>query len=272
MVDVDLARGRPSPRSSRSRAWSSARSRSILPCRIRRRYETSSSSFVSSSISCLRSSSESEREIGKRFHVSLSSAGGSAPSQAEGDPRVNLSLRLRPLASVPSVSHDLLDQLAQLGLELDRQLLGLALGVDVDERLVRVGQHLRPAALVEDLDPVEQVDLAVAQALGERRASPCPSATTGTGPAGGRACSPAARRRAPRAAARPARAARAACRGSPRRRRPAGTPGRRSRRRRRRRRSRRRRPRPWSARRARPACGSPRARCPRRARRPGSSR
>ena len=42
----------------------------------------------------------------------------------------------------------------------------------------------------------------------------------------------AARRRAPRAAGRPARAARAACRGSRRRRRRAGTPGRRSRRRR----------------------------------------
>src|SRR5581483_6011184 len=40
------------------RATSSARRMSILPCRIRRRYETSCSSFVYSSIRCFRSSSD----------------------------------------------------------------------------------------------------------------------------------------------------------------------------------------------------------------------
>ena len=80
---------------------------------------------------------------------------GALRSKAAGDPRVNLSLRFRPLASAPFALHDLLDELAQLRLELDRELLGLALGVDVHERLVRVREHLRPAALVEDLDPVE---------------------------------------------------------------------------------------------------------------------
>ena len=56
----------------------------------------------------------------------------------------------------------------------------VALRVEVDDRLVRVGQHLRPAALVEDLDPVEQVDLAVLQPLGEDAHDECPSAPTGT--------------------------------------------------------------------------------------------
>src|SRR5919197_5533732 len=61
------------PPVSRSRAWSSARSRSIFPCRMRLRYETSCSSLVSSSMSRLRSSSESEARSGKASTEVLSS-------------------------------------------------------------------------------------------------------------------------------------------------------------------------------------------------------
>src|SRR4051794_8619540 len=60
---------------------------------------------------------------------------------------------------------DLLDHRAELVLELFRALCRRSFGVDVDHRFVRVGQDLRPAALVEDLDPVEQVDPAVTQLL-----------------------------------------------------------------------------------------------------------
>ena len=48
----------------------------------------------------------------------------------------------------------------QLGLELaSESSLVFALGVDVDERFVGIGQNLRPAAFVEHLDPVCQVEL-----------------------------------------------------------------------------------------------------------------
>src|SRR5207248_8278062 len=52
------------PSVSCRRATSSARRMSILPCRSRRRYETSCSSWVSSSISFLRSSSDSVARSG----------------------------------------------------------------------------------------------------------------------------------------------------------------------------------------------------------------
>ena len=52
-------------------------------------------------------------------------------------------------------------------LERLRVFLRLALRVDVHERLVGVGQDLRPAALVEDLDAVHQVELLVTQPLSQ---------------------------------------------------------------------------------------------------------
>ena len=121
----------------------------------------------------------------------------------------------------------------------------------------RCGRAARPGPgstsaqprVVDHLDPVGQVELAAFQPLGRARASRGPSAPTGRQAGGGRRWSAAARRRAPRAAGRPARAARAACRGSRPRRRRAGTPGRRRHLRLRPRRRRRpRRPRPASAR------------------------
>src|SRR5436190_1718815 len=60
--------------------------------------------------------------------------------------------------------HDPLDDSPELRLEVLRLLLAATLGVDVDDRLVRVGQHLCPAALLEDLDPVHEVDVAVVEA------------------------------------------------------------------------------------------------------------
>ena len=87
--------------------------------------------------------------------------------------------------------------------QLVRSLARPALCVEVDDRLVRVRQHLRPPALVEHLDPVEQIELAVAQPLGEHahdRALQRPRARQARG---GRACSRAARRRGRRAASAP---------------------------------------------------------------------
>src|SRR5712691_1753935 len=63
--------------------------------------------------------------------------------------------------------HDLLDESAVLLLQGAGVLLRAALRVQVDERLVRVREDLRPASLVEDLDPVHQLELAVLEALGE---------------------------------------------------------------------------------------------------------
>src|SRR5204862_6290922 len=120
------------------------RRRSILPCRIRRRYETSFSSWVRSSIRRLRSSSESEARSGNastEVHSSEERALLVHPAAAR---RVNLSLRLRLRLRLRCRSggrvaqprgrfrfrtlglHDLLDEPAQLGLELGRSLLRLA--------------------------------------------------------------------------------------------------------------------------------------------------
>src|SRR6266700_2501796 len=63
--------------------------------------------------------------------------------------------------------HDPLNHRVQLGLESLRVLLGVPLGVDVHERFVGVGQNLGPAAFLEDLDPVRQIELPVAQPLTE---------------------------------------------------------------------------------------------------------
>src|SRR5215204_5936369 len=63
--------------------------------------------------------------------------------------------------------HRLFHQGEELLLEPLGIRLGLALGVDVDEGLVRVGQHLDPARLLEDLDPVERVDLLPFRPLGD---------------------------------------------------------------------------------------------------------
>src|SRR4026207_1571238 len=49
---------------------------------------------------------------------------------------------------------DLVHERPQLARQLFGGLAGLALGVEVEERLVGIRQHLRPAALVEQLDPV----------------------------------------------------------------------------------------------------------------------
>src|SRR6266542_2804996 len=92
------------PPVSRSRACSSARSRSIFPCRIRRRYETSCSSCVRSSISFLRSSSESEARSGNGSTESLSSREWAALSVCsrgrKGQPQLETLVSL----SAPSVS------------------------------------------------------------------------------------------------------------------------------------------------------------------------
>src|SRR5439155_26464672 len=85
------------PPVSLRRACSSARSRSILPCRIRRRYETSCSSFVSSSMSCLRSSSESAARSGNGSTESLSSRSWRFLVYVAPAGRVNLNLRLQAL-------------------------------------------------------------------------------------------------------------------------------------------------------------------------------
>src|SRR5207244_12540411 len=60
---------------------------------------------------------------------------------------------------------DLVHERPQLARELVRLLARLALGVEVEERLVGIRQHLRPAALVEQLDPVGEVEVAPGQAL-----------------------------------------------------------------------------------------------------------
>ena len=44
---------------------------------------------------------------------------------------------------------------------------GFSLGKEVQERLVRIGKHLHPAARIEQLDPVGQVDVAAGELLVE---------------------------------------------------------------------------------------------------------
>ncbi len=65
---------------------------------------------------------------------------------------------------------DLLDDRPELGRELLRDLGRLALGVEVDRRLVRIRERLGPAAVVEDLDPVGQVDVAARRTARSGRA------------------------------------------------------------------------------------------------------
>src|ERR687897_3260570 len=134
-----------------SRAVRSARRMSILPWSSRRWNETSFSSSVSCSISVLRSSSES---------VARSGSGSMTPFRWRAQRSVkqharrgvNLSLRLLPSSRRDGVSlHDLLDELAHLALELFRGRDRLAFRVEVHDRLVRIGQHLRPAAVSDQL-------------------------------------------------------------------------------------------------------------------------
>src|SRR6184192_1904103 len=86
--------------------------------------------------------------------------------------RVNSSLRVFTPTGLRSgfggiALHDLVDQHPQLFLELARGFLGLALRVDVEQRLDRIGQRLHPPALVESLDTVQQIELSIAQTFAE---------------------------------------------------------------------------------------------------------
>src|SRR3954451_23919319 len=129
---------------------------SILPWRIRRRYETSCSSRVSSSIRLFSPASERLARAGSGSNGLVLSSKAKAEVEILAEGRGFLRL------------HDLLDDPPELRLEVLRLLVASPLGVDVDDGLVRVGQHLRPAALLEDLDPVHQVDVAVAEPFGEQ--------------------------------------------------------------------------------------------------------
>src|SRR5918994_6592496 len=143
-----------------SRAVRSARRMSILPWRSRRWNETSFSSSVSCSISVLRSSSESVARSGSGSMTPFRWRTQRAVKQ-HARRGVNLSLRLLPSSRRERLSlHDLLDQLANLLLELLRRLERLSLGVEVHHRLVRIGQNLRPASVSEQLDPVREVEIA----------------------------------------------------------------------------------------------------------------
>src|SRR5262249_7259482 len=151
------------------RATSSARRMSILPCRRRRWYEISSSCCVRSSISFLRSSSVSVPRSGSGSTGCLSwSEGGLIEAARPGKGQAVLEsldrARGGPLRTLGL--HDLLDELPVLRFESLRVLRRLSLRVEVQQRLVRVGEHLRPAPLVEDLDAVREVEPAGLSAFG----------------------------------------------------------------------------------------------------------
>ena len=132
-------------------------------------------------------------EIGQRFHDTFR---WRARRRSKAAPRrgVNLSRGFyRGSRRVHVSLHDLLDELAHLALELLGRLRAFALGVDVHERLVRVGQHLRPAALVDQLDPVREVEVAAGEALVQARMT-TPFFAQGRRGAGGSAIGTAARR------------------------------------------------------------------------------
>ena len=74
---------------------------------------------------------------------------------------------LRLGSDLLALLQDVFYQPAQFPFEFGGRLLVRPFGVDVHDRLVGVGQHLRPSALVEHLDPVAQVDVPVLQPLGE---------------------------------------------------------------------------------------------------------
>src|SRR5262245_1537522 len=144
---------------------------SILPWSRRRWYETSLSSSTRSRISWRRSASESVDRSGSGSNGSPFARELRRPIERREDQPLlesldDLSLGLRSRRHAFAL-HDLLDDVAQLALQLGRDLLGVALRVEVQDGLVRVGQDLHPAALVEDLDPVEDVRLPVGEALVE---------------------------------------------------------------------------------------------------------
>ena len=231
LLDVDVGDALPF-----SRAVRSARRMSIRPCSMRRRKETSFSSSSSFSISALRSSSESVARSGsasmapflyQRSREVLVSKAAGAP---RGQPQLEASTEVRGAAASPCMISSTSSRTScSSSSEACRRV---ALGVQVHERLVRIGQHLRPAALVEQLDPVGQVDVPAGETLVQNAHDETLLRPRAGEPAVDQASARAARRPAPKAAGRAARAARAAWRGSRRRRRRAGSPGRRSRRRR----------------------------------------
>src|SRR6476619_4330426 len=61
----------------------------------------------------------------------------------------------------PRSAHDLADATGVLLGQPAGVGVGLALGPDMGDGLLGVGQRERPAAVVMDLDPVDEVDLAV---------------------------------------------------------------------------------------------------------------
>src|SRR6476619_6446255 len=117
-----------------------------------------------SAMSSWRSPSESEARRGRGSPGRLSWS--RAPSsKAALRPRVNLSLRVSSCGCGVLGLHDFLDLRAEIRFERLRVLFGRALRVDVHERLVRVGEDLRPPSVAEHLDAVREIELAVAEAF-----------------------------------------------------------------------------------------------------------
>ena len=82
-------------------------------------------------------------EIGKGFHGVPFVGEATAPSVAGGARRFNLSLRLLPPARPPPMISSTSSRSSSAS--SSELLTRLALGVDVDDGLVGVGQHLRPS-------------------------------------------------------------------------------------------------------------------------------
>src|SRR5215475_13214561 len=111
-------------------------------------------------MSFLRSSSDSVARSGK---------GSIVPFRSRV--KLNFSLCVRPESRASRARGgglallDLVDEAAELARQLLRLLARLSLRVEMDERLVGIGQHLRPPAVLEQLDPVGQVEVASRETL-----------------------------------------------------------------------------------------------------------
>src|SRR5919108_2744858 len=154
----------PAPTCCWRRETSSARRMSIFPCSKRRWYETSCSCCWRSSINALRSASDRVARSGRGSIQAFRSEGQLTSRAAKGQPQLE---RWRSCPRLFALMQHVLDEAAELLFELRRSFLGVALSVDVDERLVGVGEYLRPASRVEDLDPVAEVDVPALQTLGQ---------------------------------------------------------------------------------------------------------
>ena len=147
-------------------------------------------------------------EIGQRFRRAFAFlyafrwrfAVSKAARAPRGQPQLEASTEVRGAAESPCMISSTSSRTSRSSSSDD--LGRLAFGVEVDERLVGVGQHLRPAALVEELDSVGQVEVASGEALVQHPHHEALLRPRAGEPAVDQRRLPAAPRRAPRAAVR----------------------------------------------------------------------